>query len=117
MAKPTINQRPLPDYHAGPTEKIIEIDNGHRGDKRKTGLISVRSTPDGGMIIDVFALDDDIQVNVTPDRHPQYIVTPTYKRSGLKTFGPFDTINEADAYLAQHHLAASHEVILKQLSE
>lgn len=57
MAKPRVNTRCVADRYAMADEKIVEFSEGISG-----GLISLRRHPDGNLLVQLYNLDKDVEV-------------------------------------------------------
>lgn len=61
MAKPKVDTNPVANQYAGPNERIIEYSDRATG---LGGLISIRRTDAGELVVDVYAHDAKVDVRV-----------------------------------------------------
>jgi hypothetical protein len=66
--KPSI-ERGVADRYSVPGESIFEFSAGRRG-KRRGGLIAIRTGADGKVIVEVYRVDEGVDVRVSTDRLP-----------------------------------------------
>jgi hypothetical protein len=66
--KPSI-ERGIADRYAVSGESIFEFSAGWRG-KRRGGLIAIRTDADGLVIVEVYRVDEGVDVRVSTDRLP-----------------------------------------------
>ena len=71
MRKPTVTTNPVANQYAGPAERIIEYSAGELG-----GLISLRSTDDGRLIVEPYRHDNGVEIRTARPAVLETIPTP-----------------------------------------
>lgn len=70
MSKPIVNTNPVANTYAGPSERIVEFSSGKPNGPG--GLISVTRKDDGAVRVDVYRMDERVEVVLSKER-PLYV--------------------------------------------
>lgn len=66
MRKPRVTTRCVANNYAAPGERIVEFSNGARSaGQLKGGLISLRTTEDGRLLVQLYQLDQEVHVTIS----------------------------------------------------
>lgn len=65
MAKPKVTVNPVANQYAAKNERIIEYSHNGLG-----GLIALRGTDDGKLVVDLYRHDEDVKIRVAPIENP-----------------------------------------------